>query len=103
MHGVHEAAGSSPVIPTIRMENIEEQLRQICERNKRVEAEKAWETSWIRRLTIAAMTYVTACMFLWLIASPSFALSALVPTGGYLLSTLSLPWIKQRWLQRNTQ
>lgn len=28
-------------------------------------------------------------------------LNALIPTGGYLLSTLSLPLIKQVWLEKN--
>ena len=29
--------------------------------------------------------------------------TALVPTGGYLLSTLSLPWIRKRWMSRHAR
>lgn len=84
------------------MESPHQDVQQILERNARVEADKAWELSWTRRLIIVAITYATACVFLWLIHAPNFAVSALVPTGGYLLSTLSLPWVKQWWLARNT-
>ena len=38
------------------MKDIEAELAAIKERNKRVEADKAWETSTFRRLLIAAGT-----------------------------------------------
>ena len=76
-------------------------IEAILERNKRVEADKAWEVSMFRRLFITTTTYLTGCMFLWLIDQPYFYFHAFVPTGGYILSTLSLPWIKQWWIKRN--
>ncbi|MDD5041329.1 MAG: hypothetical protein PHX87_03600 [Candidatus Peribacteraceae bacterium] len=82
------------------MENPESQIATIMERNRRVEADKAWEVSWTRRILITALTYGIAVLFLWLIASPNFWLNAAVPALGYLLSTLSLPWVKQWWLSR---
>jgi hypothetical protein len=82
------------------MEHQDPIIHGIIERNKRVEADKAWETSWTRRLFIACITYVTACLFLWLIENPHPTINALVPTGGYLLSTLSLPWLKRWWINR---
>jgi hypothetical protein len=81
------------------MDNIETRLQAIDERNRRVEMDKAWETSLTRRLVIALLTYLTASLFLWLVHVAFPLLSALVPTGGYLLSTLSLPWIKKHWLR----
>lgn len=82
------------------MANIEDRLEQIEQRNSRVEIDKAWETSLTRRLSIAVLTYFTASLFLWLIGVGYPLLSALVPTGGYLLSTLSLPWIKRLWMRK---
>jgi hypothetical protein len=79
--------------------DLERRIAAVEARNKRVEAEKAWEVSATRRLSIAATTYVAACIFLSIIGTPNTVLAALVPTGGYLLSTLSLPWIKKRWMQ----
>ena len=78
----------------------ETQINTILERNKRVEQDKAWETSIYRRLIIALMTYIIAVLFLWLIKSENYLLTALVPTGGYLLSTLSLSIIKEWWIKK---
>jgi len=54
------------------MENPESQIAAIVERNRRVEADKAWEVSLFRRLTIAVLTYAIAVLFLWLIESERF-------------------------------
>ncbi|OIO54127.1 hypothetical protein AUJ46_03850 [Candidatus Peregrinibacteria bacterium CG1_02_54_53] len=82
------------------MENLEQKIAEILERNVRVEADKAWELSWMRRLLITFLTYGIALLFLWLIENERFWLNAGVPALGYLLSTLSLPWIKQWWIRR---
>ena len=81
------------------MQNMEETLRTILDRNKRVEVEKAWETSATRRIFIAALTYLTAAMMLWMLQQPMFLLLALIPAIAYLLSTLSLTWIKRVWMK----
>lgn len=80
------------------MMNLEQEVEIIKQRNKRVEADKAWEVSWTRRLFIAASTYVIAGIWLMLIRDTYPWLKAFVPTGGYLLSTLSLPFVKQWWV-----
>ena len=81
---------------------LEQEIAQIKERNARVETDKAWERSWTRRLFIAAVTYLIASIWLVLIHDTSPFLKALVPAAGYLLSTLSLPFIKNWWSSRKT-
>lgn len=81
------------------MDTLESQIAAILERNRRVETDKAWEVSWCRRLIITVMTYLIAVLFLRLIANERFWLNAGVPALGYLLSTLSLPWMKQWWIR----
>ncbi len=81
---------------------METELRQIQERNKRVELDKAWETSKARRGLIASITYIVAALFMYRIGTAEPLINALVPTGGYLLSTLSLPIIKQWWINHNS-
>lgn len=78
--------------------NIEQEIKDIKDRNNRVESDKAWEISWVRRGFILAITYVFAFWWLQTIHEISAELKALVPTAGYLLSTLSLPAIKNIWL-----
>ncbi len=74
-------------------------IADIHARNARVEADKAWETSWTRRALIATITYVLASLLLvWIKADQPF-LAALVPTLGYVLSTLTLPFAKEYWLE----
>ena len=77
--------------------NIDQEIAKINERNTRVELDKAWEVSWTRRLFIAAVTYLIAGIWLVLIDDSNPWLKAFVPTGGYILSTLSLPFIKAWW------
>ncbi len=74
-------------------------IQDILERNSRVELDKAWETSKTRRAVIAAITYAVAALFMYRIGVEDFWLNACIPTGGYVLSTLSLPWIKRHWLK----
>ena len=75
-----------------------DELQKIHERNARVEADKAWETSKTRRVLIALLTYGVVVVFLLVIDAPNPFLAALVPAAGFVLSTLSLPFIKSWWL-----
>lgn len=76
----------------------DEEIRSLIERNKRVELDKSWETSLTRRAFVLIVTYAVACYYLWLINIGDFWFHAAVPAGGYLLSTLSLPWLKKMWI-----
>lgn len=78
---------------------MEQRLAAIEERNARVQADKAWETSLTRRGVISAITYATAGAFMTIIGALHPWIAAIVPVIGYLLSTLSLPWIKKLWLK----
>ncbi|HAT73794.1 MAG: hypothetical protein US30_C0004G0107 [Candidatus Moranbacteria bacterium GW2011_GWF2_36_839] len=83
--------------------NIEKEIEIIKDRNKKVENDKAWETSWTRRISVASMTYVIALFWLIIINESIPFLKACVPTGGYLLSTLSLSFVKKRWENKNNK
>lgn len=76
-------------------------VRLIEERNSRVELEKAWEVSWIRFWSNTLATYFTMNLLLWTIGDQNPPIHSLVPTIGYVLSTLSLPVIKGWWIGRN--
>lgn len=74
-------------------------LDSIAARNARVEADKAWETCWMRKLFIAGITYLIVSLYLPILGVEKSYLHALVPVCGYLLSTLSLPLVKTWWLE----
>jgi hypothetical protein len=74
-------------------------IDDIHARNARVEADKAWETSRMRRFSIAIATYITIMCYLTLLGMERVYLHALVPSIGYLLSTMTLPILKKYWLK----
>ncbi len=77
--------------------DIEQEIQNIKERNQKVEVDKAWEVSLTRRTFIAAVTYIIALAWLLMIHDTIPWLKAFVPVIGYILSTLSLPFIKSWW------
>ena len=43
--------------------NIEDRINKIEERNKRVELDKKWETSWTRKISIMILTYIVVIIY----------------------------------------
>jgi len=81
------------------METVEKRLNKIEERNKRVELDKAWETSFIRILFISIITYIIAFFVLFSMGISKSYLSALIPVLGFILSTQSIPLVKKYWIK----
>ncbi|MFH1697059.1 MAG: hypothetical protein ABH854_04090 [Candidatus Diapherotrites archaeon] len=75
-------------------------IDSIIARNARVEQDKAWETSKTRRAIIAVATYIVILYFLLLINAPNPYFNAMVPAAAYVLSTLSIPFIKNIWANK---
>lgn len=85
------------------MQSIEKEIQEIKERNKRVELDKTWETSLTRKLSIAILTYFVITLFFLAAGFSKPFLNSLVPTTGYMLSTLSLPIIKKWWVRNKKE
>lgn len=82
----------------IKLENLEKKIKNIEERNKRVELDKRWETSWTRKICIIILTYIVVVIYSYLTKNISnIFLSSLVPVLGFTLSTLSLKFIRKIW------
>ena len=78
--------------------NLETEIEQIKERNKRVELDKKWETSWTRKICIMILTYIVVIIYSYVIRKyDNIFLSSLVPVIGFALSTLSLKGIRYLW------
>ena len=82
------------------IEELERDIKNIQQRNIRVEIDKAWETSTTRKIAIAILTYIVIAIFFLILNFSKPFLSAIVPTFGFLLSTLSLSFIKKIWVAR---
>lgn len=79
------------------MQTIEERVAHIEERNKRVELDKKWETSPARIISISIITYIFGTLAFVVLDNPKPLLNACIPVLGFMLSTLSLPFIKKVW------
>lgn len=82
------------------LQKIQEEIDKINERNRRVEADKAWETSWFRILSVAIIIYMIAGIFMMIVEIENPWINAFVPALGYILSVQSLPFVKQWWIRR---
>jgi len=80
--------------------DIEQEIQEIKNRNARVEADKAWETSPVRVGLVALLTYATAVAFLAASGLPSPYQNALIPALGFVLSVQSIPAVKRWWIRR---
>lgn len=80
------------------VKSLEDEIIKIQERNKRVELDKKWETSWTRKICIMILTYIVVIIYSNLIRNNNnIYLSSLVPVIGFTLSTLSLKLVRSVW------
>ncbi|KKP41148.1 MAG: hypothetical protein UR31_C0036G0006 [Parcubacteria group bacterium GW2011_GWA2_33_14] len=82
------------------MDDIKKEIYLIKKRNVGVEADKAWETSIFRVVFISIITYIITATIFYFIGVKNYLLSALIPTVGYYLSTQSLPFVKNWWVNK---
>ena len=83
----------------VNFAELQREIKTIQERNQRVEADKAWETSWERKILVALLTYFVVVLFFWMAELPKPFVNALVPTMGFVLSTLTLSFAKRWWIK----
>ncbi len=81
------------------LNELEKRIIDIERRNKEVEQDKSWETSIARRLLLIIFTYLSIGLYMWAIDVKSPWLNAVVPSLGFLLSTLTLPFFKKIWIK----
>lgn len=82
------------------LQQLKSEIIEIKKRNARVEADKAWETSLFRKVLVAILTYIVIVLFFAVAGLPKPFINAIVPTLGFLLSTLSISFFKTVWLRR---
>ena len=82
---------------------LEQEIKNLKERNKKVELDKKWETSWTRKICICILTYIVVIIYSYLVRNyDNIFLSSLVPVIGFTLSTLSLKFVRKLWEQKRS-
>jgi hypothetical protein len=82
-----------------KIELLESRIRKIDERNRKVEKDKAWETSFFRRFLLTLFTYLAVGFYLQSVEIQRPWLNAIVPSAAFMLSTLTLPFFKRVWIK----
>lgn len=80
--------------------DLEKRIAKIEQRNRRVELDKAWETSWQRKILVLIVTYVVVVFYFLFIGVDQPYLNATVPTLGFYLSTITISLAKEIWIKR---
>ena len=80
------------------IKDLEKRVSDIEKRNKKVEGDKAWETSTLRKILIIVLTYVFAVLYLKIADTTNPFFGAVVPCVGFFLSTQTLTIVKKIWL-----
>ena len=81
-----------------KIKELEKKIELIEKRNKKVEGDKAWETSFLRKILIIVLTYIFAVLYLKVADTTNPYFGAVVPCAGFFLSTITIDFIKKRWL-----
>jgi uncharacterized BrkB/YihY/UPF0761 family membrane protein len=79
------------------MKDLETRIAAIEARNRKVEQDKAWETSWTRRISVAVLTYAVIVAYLVVINNNNPWVNAAVPAVGFMLSTMAMSWVQSIW------
>lgn len=88
----------------MEIKELEQRILKIEERNKRVELDKAWETSITRKIAICILTYIVVILFsIFINRDGNILLNSLVPVIGFFLSTQSLVMIRNIWIKKNSK
>ncbi|MBP9116257.1 MAG: hypothetical protein KBF89_07950 [Acidimicrobiia bacterium] len=75
--------------------SLENRIAKLELRNKMVESNKRWETSFIRRISIATLTYFVILAYHVIIGAKNMWIISAVPVLGFVISTLSLQYIRK--------
>jgi len=96
-----ELPNEYPVLSQLnqKIQKIEQELQELKERNIRVEADKAWETSQTRIIIISIVTYGLIVLFFIIEELPQPFINGIIPTIGFILSTLTVPFFKKLWIK----
>lgn len=79
---------------------LEKRVAAIEARNRKVELDKAWETSIARKVVLFVATFLLTYIFLRLIDENYPAGNAVLASIGFVLSASTISYLKNYWIAR---
>lgn len=83
----------------VSLDQLENRVKEMELHNEVKDTDKAWETSFTRRIVLAGLTYLAIGLYMQSVGITNPWINAIVPSVGFILSTLSLPFFKKLWLK----
>ena len=87
----------------MEIKELEKRILDIEKRNQKVEQDKKWEVSLFRRILLITFTYLSIGFYMSAIKVVNPWLNAVIPSLGFLLSTLTLSFFKKLWLNKQNK
>ncbi len=81
------------------IQDLSKEIENIKARNRRVEVDKAWETSWSRKIVVFILTYFVIVVFFIVANLPYPFINSIVPALAFVISTTTLPFLKRLWFE----
>ncbi len=81
------------------LEQLESRIKEIESHNQVKDTNKAWETSLSRRGLLIIFTYLAVGLYMNAVGISNPWINAIIPSLGFLLSTLTLGFFKKLWLK----
>ena len=81
------------------MQTLEERVQKIEERNRAVEIDKKWETSFMRRGLLMIFSYLAIAIFFIAIKVQNPFVNAIVPALAFMIQQFSMPFFKKLWIK----
>jgi len=82
------------------LSELKSEIEKIKQRNRKVEADKAWETSLTRKISVIILTYMVIVITLYFLNLPNPFINAIIPALAFFLSTLTFPLFKNFWITK---
>jgi len=82
------------------LNSIKDSIKKIIDRNRKVESDKAWETSKTRKIIIAVLTYAVIVVFFYFAGLPNPFKNSIVPALAFIVSTRTMPLFKKIWIKK---
>lgn len=81
------------------LEQLENRVKEMEVHNQVKDTDKAWETSLSRRGLLIIFTYLAVGVYMNAMGISNPWINAIIPSLGFLLSTLTLGFFKKLWLK----
>lgn len=88
---------------TQSIEKLEKDVFKLSSKVKKIQNEKEWHTSIVKKLTHSFITYLFTVSLLYSINYDDYLVDALIPTAVFFVAQFVTPVVKSLWIRRKNR